>query len=114
MSAQYPSTIAQCEGSVEQWDDPLLLSISLANTARGRRLAPSKKRRIKVKHMYLTGAQVATIEAFYDANRNTNFQLSWQGMNPQVIYNVMFIDSGVTVTPDRALTYTIEFSVREV
>lgn len=90
--ANYPATLPQeRDGADVLARDPLLLSLSRAGGARGRRLQPAKKMAFTIVHKSLTDAEKATLETFFDANRSVSFVFAWNDA-PGTTYTVIFAD----------------------
>lgn len=73
-------------GTQHTWRDPMLLSISRANTTRARRLGTVKKNVWQISHVNLTATEKGTLETFYDANRAITFTFTVLGVNYTAIF----------------------------
>jgi hypothetical protein len=76
----YPlsSDIGQLDGSIEEWQDDLLVERSVSGKAKARALYPAKKRRFSVQHR-MTSAQYGDFKTFYDSYRLLSFTFTWAG-----------------------------------
>ncbi len=109
--AAYPD-IGFEEGTVEVHVDPLLLSTARGGGTKARRLFAAKKREFRLVHR-LFGAEKATLEAFYDANRLLTLQFTWPGTG--ATYTVIFADqSGLQLKPLQADVWEASVILREV
>lgn len=106
--ADYPSIEIDTQGSKESWMDQRLVTRTRAGGPKVRLLGEAKKRAFMISHRGIADSDKATLEAFYDANRDSDgFNLTWFG----IVYTVIFGDEkGIDFTPlsgsqwDAALT----------
>lgn len=113
--ANYPAALPQeRDGSEEQVRDPLLLSISRAGGAKGRRLQPAKKMAFTIVHKGLTVAEKGTLQTFFDANRAVSFVFAWNDA-PGTTFTVIFADpEGLRWRRGKGTTWNVTVPVIEV
>lgn len=73
----YPTFSQLATSTATQLDDVITERAS-DGTLRGRALASGRKQRFDLRHV-LTAADVATLDAHYDANRAVEFSMTWSG-----------------------------------
>jgi len=86
--ANYPA-FPQRLGSVRETLDDLRLERAIDGTGYGRALFAATKSRFTVLHV-LTYANLATLEAFYQAQRNVQFDIVWQGEGDVTYTGLLF------------------------
>lgn len=110
----YPSSLPQAADSTEEWSDPLLVSYARSGGIKARRLQSAKKRVFVVRHQFLTTAQVATLETFYNANRAGSFDFAWND-SPASTYSVVFADgNGLQFSRAAGNYYNVAVRLAEV
>ncbi len=105
--ANYP-TLPIMVGSEEEWEDDLEMDIAVNGAAKVRAFYPTKKKRFKVVHHYLTETQKNTLQTFYDANRLLVVQFLW---TDSVSYNCLF--KSVRVSPLEVSYWNAESILRQ-
>lgn len=110
--ADFPSTLLySVSGTKEDWRDPVILSVSRANTLRGRRLTTGKKRTFTLSFIGLTYTQKTTLQTHYDAERSNPFSFLWAD---GVTYTVIYIDEMLSFSPLRGNNWSVTVKLGEV
>lgn len=82
--AAYPS-LAFLEGSAEEYLDGRSVRRATNLAAKARRLAPTDKRRLTLKHM-LSDAERTTLETFYGTNKDLAIDVTWNGATLSCVF----------------------------
>lgn len=104
----YPS-FAQIEGTAHRFADDRSVVRDTGGAARVAAFYDSARRTFTVKHL-LTGADLATLEAFYAANRVTSFSFTYS--LDGATYTCVFGQNAIRVTP-RAVHHDVTVELEE-
>lgn len=84
MANTFPTSLPQEIGSSDDGIDDLALDRAANGDLHGRAMYPAKKQTFDV-HTYMTAAERATLDAFYDANRTDPFNFTYKATNVTVL-----------------------------
>jgi hypothetical protein len=110
--ADYPLAHRIHMSSTIAYDDPIMVSTSLAGDTRARRWASGQKREMKIVHHGLSDSERTSLEAFLAAERRNVFALRWPHGNVPI--NVIWTDSAITWVDEGGKRSATTITVREV